>query len=81
VLLPGVLGIQMNKYFGRASALVLSLMAAVPAFAVTDPLTDALTSIDLTAVGAAVAVIVVGVIAISMGFKGADLGKRAVRKV
>lgn len=65
----------------KYGAVLATAFAAVPSFAVGDPISTALATIDLTAVGAAVAVVVLAVIGISMGFKGADLGKRAVRKV
>ena len=72
---------QARKYGAKVVAASAGGLTMGVALATTDPLTDALTSIDLTAVGAAVAVIVLAVIAISLGFKGADLGKRAIRKV
>lgn len=58
-----------------------ALATAVQAQTASDPLTDALAGVSLTGVAAAVGVLVLAIIGISMAFKGADVGKRAVRKV
>jgi type IV secretory pathway VirB2 component (pilin) len=76
----------MNKMFRfvrvpAAGALLGALALRASAQTASNPLTDALTSIDLSTVAAAVAVIVLAIIGICLAFKGADLGKRAVRKV
>jgi ADP-ribosylglycohydrolase len=76
----------MNKFARviRSPRTALALVAAAPlaSFAqATDPLTAALGGVSLTGVAAAVGVLVLAIIGISMAFKGADLGKRAVRKV
>lgn len=63
---------------------VLALVAtlSVPAHAAgSDPITTLLGGIDLTAVSAAVLVILALVVGITMSFKGADVSKRAIRKV
>ena len=44
-------------------------------------MTDIFAAIDITTVAAAVIALGVGIIGITMAFKGIDLGKRAVRKV
>lgn len=71
----------MNK-FARFSLVALAA-SPLASFAQTasDPLTDALAGVSLTGVAAAVGVLVLAIIGISMAFKGADVGKRAVRKV
>lgn len=80
----------MNKFptFARSTCAKMGALAALAvlapaAFAQTasDPLTDALAGVSLTGVAAAVGVLVLAIIGISMAFKGADVGKRAVRKV
>lgn len=65
------------------SVLAIASLATAPAFAAAgdDPITTLLGGINLTAVAAAVLVILALVVGIAMSFKGADVSKRAIRKV
>ena len=63
----------------RAAAIAGLALSAVAARA--DAVTDVFGAISLTGVATAVGALMVVVIGISMAFKAADLGKRAVRKV
>lgn len=66
----------------KMGALAALASSAPAAFAQeTDSLTAALSGVSLTGVAAAVGALVLAIIGISMAFKGADVGKRAVRKV
>lgn len=67
--------------FKNAVAFVVLSGAVALANAQTDPLTDALDGVSLTGVAAAVGALVLAIIGIAMAFKGADVAKRAVRKV
>lgn len=66
----------------RLSAIALATGAGVSAHAAgTDPISTLLAGIDLTTVGAAILAILAIVVTITMSFKGADVSKRAIRKV
>lgn len=69
-----------QKYGARASAGVASVLA-VAAHATGTPMDEIFAAVDLSTVAAAVLVIGLAVIGITMAFKAIDLGKRGVRKV
>lgn len=73
---------QARKYGARIALAGSALMVGSMAHAAgTDPISTLLAGIDLTAVGAAVLAILAIVVTIAMSFKGADVSKRAIRKV
>jgi hypothetical protein len=72
---------KLFKQAMKYGAVVPVFASPLFAHATGNPLVDALTSIDLTGVGVAVAAMVLLIIGIALSFKGGDLGKRAIRKV
>ena len=71
-----------KQKMARLAAFSVAAVTGVSAHAAgTDPISTLLAGIDLTTVGAAILVILAIVVTIAMSFKGADVSKRAIRKV
>lgn len=74
----------MRKYGAKIAAVgsLAVLGASAHAEGTGDnPLLNVLNSIDITGIGAAVAVLALAIVAIALTFKGPDLGKRVIRKI
>lgn len=73
----------MRKYGAKIAAVgsLAVLGASAHAAAGDNPLLDVLNSIDITGIGAAVAVLALAIVAIALTFKGPDLGKRVIKKI
>lgn len=75
---------KISRAFGRrASAALVTVMLANQAMAqvASNPLTDALDSVDLAGVATKIAAAGLVIVAIALAFKGPDLAKRLTRKV
>lgn len=75
---------QAQKYGAKVLAPVAGLGLLVvgsAAHATGNPITDALTAVDLSTVATAVAAIALIIVAVALTFKGPDVAKRVIRKV
>lgn len=65
----------------RLAAFSAAAAAGSSAFAVTDPISTMLATVDLTTVSVTIAAICVLVVGIALTFKSPDIAKRVIRKV